>query len=179
MIFLESTLERLARLKTQAANLLTIMNLAFGGAAILVTMNDKFALAVLFIFVAGLLDRFDGMTARKLGIESELGKQLDSMSDIISFGIAPALLIYAYATHELGTLAMVVTVMYIASGAFRLARFNISESNGFFTGLPITAAGVVLTLSYFAVPYVPAVFYLFFMILLSFMMISTFSLRKI
>ena len=101
------------------------------------------------------------------------------MSDIISFGIAPALLIYAYATHELGTLAMVVTVMYIASGAFRLARFNISESNGFFTGLPITAAGVVLTLSYFAVPYVPAVFYLFFMILLSFMMISTFSLRKI
>ncbi|MBM7706613.1 CDP-diacylglycerol--serine O-phosphatidyltransferase [Chryseomicrobium aureum] len=179
MFLFESTIERLSRLKSQAANLLTILNMAFGGAAILVTMNDHFALAVLFIFIAGLLDRFDGMTARKLGIESELGKQLDSMSDVISFGIAPALLIYAYATNELGTLAMVVTVIYIASGAFRLARFNISESNGFFTGLPITAAGVVLTLSYFAVPYVSPVVYLFFMIILSFMMISTLSLRKI
>lgn len=179
MFLLESAVERLSRLKVHAANLLTILNMAFGGSAIMATMNDQFALAVLFIFIAGLLDRFDGMTARKLGIESELGKQLDSMSDIISFGIAPALLIYAYATHDLGTLAMAVTVIYIASGAFRLARFNITEANGFFTGLPITAAGVVLTLSYFAVPYVSGVFYLFFMIILSFMMISTFSLRKI
>lgn len=179
MFFLESTIERLTRLKTQAANLLTILNMAFGGSAIMATMNDQFALAVLFIFIAGLLDRFDGMTARKLGIESELGKQLDSMSDIISFGVAPALLMYAYATHELGTLAMVVTVIYISSGAFRLARFNITESNGYFTGLPITAAGVLLTLSYFAVPYVPAIFYLFFILILSFSMISNFSLRKI
>lgn len=179
MYLFETAIERLSRLKVHAANLLTILNMAFGGSAIMATMNEKYALAVLFIFIAGLLDRFDGMTARKLGIESELGKQLDSMSDIISFGIAPALLIYAYATAELGTLAMVVTVLYIASGAFRLARFNISESNGFFTGLPITAAGVVLTLSYFAVPYAPAIVYLFFMIILSILMISTFSLRKI
>lgn len=179
MFLLESAVERLSRLKAHAANLLTILNMAFGGSAIMATMNDQYALAVLFIFVAGLLDRFDGMTARKFGIESELGKQLDSMSDIISFGIAPALLMYAYATHELGTLAMAVTVIYIASGAFRLARFNISESNGFFTGLPITAAGVVLTLSYFAVPYIPSIFYLFFMIILSILMISTFTLRKI
>ena len=80
------------------------------------------------------------MTARKFNIESELGKQLDSMSDIISFGVAPALLLYQGILNEFGGPGSFFTVFYIGCGAFRLARFNIPRK-GYFTGLPITAAG--------------------------------------
>ncbi|ALC84899.1 MULTISPECIES: CDP-diacylglycerol--serine O-phosphatidyltransferase [Bacillaceae] len=167
------------KLKSHAANMITIGNLAFGGAAIMATMNELYTYSVLFIFVAGLLDRFDGMVARKLQLESELGRQLDSMSDIISFGVAPALLIYSLVLQEFSVVGMVITVIYIACGAFRLARFNISESNGYFTGLPITVAGVILTLSYFAINYIPSVSYMFLFIILALLMISTFTLRKV
>ncbi|MEI4769471.1 CDP-diacylglycerol--serine O-phosphatidyltransferase [Psychrobacillus sp. FJAT-51614] len=167
------------KLKSHAANMITIANLAFGGAAIMATMNELYTFSVLFIFVAGLLDRFDGMVARKFQLESELGKQLDSMSDIISFGVAPALLIYSMVLHEFSVVGMIITVIYIACGAFRLARFNISESNGYFTGLPITVAGVILTLSFFAINYIPSVSYMFLFIILALLMISTFTLRKV
>lgn len=167
------------KLKSQAANMITIANLAFGGAAIMATMNEHYTYSVLFIFVAGLLDRFDGMVARKFHQESELGKQLDSMSDVISFGVAPALLMYALILHDFSVVGMIFAVIYIACGAFRLARFNISESNGYFTGLPITVAGVILTLSYFAINYIPPVAYMFLFIILAFLMISTFTLKKV
>ena len=171
--------QTIKKLKTHTANMITIGNLAFGGAAIMATLNEYYSFSVLFIFVAGLLDRFDGMVARRFQLESELGKQLDSMSDIISFGIAPALLMYSLVLQNFNFAGMAVTVIYIACGAFRLARFNITEANGFFTGLPITVAGVLLTLSYFAIEYVPSVTYMFLFIILAFLMISTFTLRKV
>ena len=171
--------QTIKKLKTQAANMITIGNLAFGGAAIMATVNEYYTFSVLFIFIAGLLDRFDGMVARRFNLESELGKQLDSMSDIISFGIAPALLMYALVLQEFSIAGMAITVIYIACGAFRLARFNISESTGFFTGLPITVAGVILTLSYFAINFVPPVTYMFLFLILAFLMISTFTLKKV
>ncbi|MER2262592.1 MAG: CDP-diacylglycerol--serine O-phosphatidyltransferase [Psychrobacillus sp.] len=171
--------QTIKKLKTQAANMITIGNLAFGGAAIMATVNEYYSFSVLFIFIAGLLDRFDGMVARRFNLESELGKQLDSMSDIISFGIAPALLMYSLVLQEFSIAGMIITVIYIACGAFRLARFNISESNGFFTGLPITVAGVILTLSYFAINFVPPVTYMFLFIIMALLMISTFTLKKV
>lgn len=167
------------KMKAHAANMITIGNLSFGGAAIMATLNESYSYSVLFIFIAALLDRFDGMVARKLGQESELGKQLDSMSDIISFGVAPAILIYMVDLFEFGTVGMIIAIIYIASGAFRLARFNIMESNGYFTGLPITAAGTILTLSYFGLSIFPPVFYMFLTVTLAILMISTFTLRKV
>ncbi|MET0787381.1 MAG: CDP-diacylglycerol--serine O-phosphatidyltransferase [Paenisporosarcina sp.] len=167
------------KMKAHAANMITIGNLSFGGAAIMATLNESYSYSVLFIFIAALLDRFDGMVARKLGQESELGKQLDSMSDIISFGVAPAILIYMVDLFEFGTVGMIIAIIYIASGAFRLARFNVMESNGYFTGLPITAAGTILTLSYFGLSVFPPVFYMFLTVILAILMISTFTLRKV
>lgn len=167
------------KMKAHAANMITIGNLSFGGAAIMATLNESYSYSVLFIFIAALLDRFDGMVARKLGQESELGKQLDSMSDIISFGVAPAILIYMVDLFEFGTVGMIIAIIYIASGAFRLARFNIMESNGYFTGLPITAAGTILTLSYFGLSIFPPVLYMFLTVILAILMISTFTLRKV
>lgn len=167
------------KFKAHIANFITLCNLSFGGAAIMATLNEHFSFAVLFIFIAALLDRYDGKVARKLNQQSELGKQLDSMSDIISFGVAPALLMYEYALSYAGAAGMIVTILYITCGALRLARFNVSDTNGYFVGLPITAAGTILTLSYFAGPYVAAGFYVPLVLILSVMMISTFTLKKV
>lgn len=167
------------KMKANAANMITIGNLSLGGASIMTTLNESYSYSALFIFIAALLDRFDGMVARKLGQESELGKQLDSMSDIISFGVAPAILIYMVDLFEFGTAGMIIAIIYIASGAFRLARFNITESDGYFTGLPITAAGTLLTLSYFGLSVFPPVFYMFLVLFLAILMISTFTLKKV
>lgn len=167
------------KMKSQAANLITICNLSFGGAAIMATLNGFYSYSVLFIFIAALLDRFDGMVARRLHQESELGKQLDSMSDIISFGVAPALLMYEVALFDFGTAGMGMTILYIACGALRLARFNVSVSNGYFIGLPITAAGTLLTLAFFSLNYFNPVFYMFLVPILAILMISTFTLKKV
>ncbi|WP_313798199.1 CDP-diacylglycerol--serine O-phosphatidyltransferase [Cytobacillus sp.] len=179
-MFLSDVLDQtIKKLKAQTANVLTLANLSLGGFAIIFTLKGNFNLSLLLIFIAALADRFDGMVARKLNIESELGKQLDSMSDIISFGVAPALLIYQGILFEFGDPGAFFTIFYIGCGAFRLARFNISENNGYFTGLPITAAGCLATLSYLAIPYFPSQFFLFMMVILSFLMVSPFRLRKV
>jgi CDP-diacylglycerol---serine O-phosphatidyltransferase len=179
-MFLSDYLDHtIKKLKAQTANILTMMNLSLGGFAILSGIKGQLNLSLLLIFLAALADRFDGMVARKLNIESELGKQLDSMCDIISFGVAPALLIYQGILFEFGAPGSFFTVLYIACGAVRLARFNITENNGYFTGLPITAAGCLLTLSFLAIPYFPPQFFILFTIILSFLMIGTFKLKKI
>jgi CDP-diacylglycerol--serine O-phosphatidyltransferase len=174
--YLDNTIKRL---KFQTANILTLFNLTLGGLAIVASSHHQLNLSLLLIFLAALADRFDGMVARKLQIESEFGKQLDSMCDIISFGVAPALLIYQAVLSLYGAPGAFFAIIYIACGAVRLARFNITENNGFFIGLPITAAGCLLTLSFIAVPIMPSFVYMYLVLLLSFLMISTFKLKKI
>jgi CDP-diacylglycerol--serine O-phosphatidyltransferase len=178
-LFLSNYLDHtLKKLKSQTANIFTLMNLSLGGFAILSTVKNELQLALIFIFLAALSDRFDGMIARKLGIESELGKQLDSLCDLISFGVAPALLIYQALLFQYSAPAAFFTILYIACGAFRLARFNITEANGYFQGVPITVAGCSLTLSYFLIGHVPASAYMFLLLFLAFMMVSNFKIKK-
>ncbi|AGK55005.1 CDP-diacylglycerol--serine O-phosphatidyltransferase [Bacillus sp. 1NLA3E] len=179
MFFLEVVDQTIKKLKCQTANVLTLTNLGLGGYAIIVGLKGNLNLSLLLIFIAALADRFDGMVARRFNIESELGKQLDSMSDIISFGVAPALLLYQGILHEFGAPGIFFTVFYIGCGAFRLARFNITECNGYFTGLPITAAGCLVTLSFLVIPYSPPQTFFFLIILLSFLMVSSFKLKKV
>jgi len=179
MFLLEVFDQTIKKFKAQTANLLTLGNLSLGGFAIITSIRGELNLSLLLIFIAALLDRFDGMTARKLNIESELGEQLDSMSDIISFGVAPAILLYQSILFEFGAPGAFFTVFYVACGAFRLARFNISDNNGYFSGLPITAAGCIATLSFLAIPFLPPQFFLFLILILSFLMVSTFRLKKV
>lgn len=179
MFLLQRVDETLKKAKSQLANILTLCNISFGGAAIMATFHDAYSHAVLYIFLAALCDRYDGKVARKFNQQSELGKQLDSMSDIISFGVAPALLIYGGVLAQFGPIGMVATVLYIVCGAFRLARFNTMESNGYFTGLPITAAGVIATVSFFAAPFINPGIYLILFLVLSYVMVANFKLKKV
>jgi CDP-diacylglycerol---serine O-phosphatidyltransferase len=178
-LFLSGVIDQtFKKLKAQTANLITLSNLSLGGFAIISVLHNQLHLSLILIFIAALTDRFDGMVARKLNIESELGNQLDSMSDIISFGVAPALLLYTAALSQFDFPGMFFTILYLACGAYRLARFNITESDGYFTGLPITAAGCLLTMSYFAIPFVSSVLLVCMVIVLSILMISPFKLKK-
>ncbi|MER1998668.1 MAG: CDP-diacylglycerol--serine O-phosphatidyltransferase [Lysinibacillus sp.] len=179
MFLLEKLDSTVKKIKSNAANLITIVNMSFGGAAIMATLNEYYNYSVLFIFIAAFLDRYDGKVARKFNQESELGKQLDSMADVISFGVAPALLMYQVALTDFGVVGMSMTVLYIACGALRLARFNVMDTTGYFVGLPITAAGTLLTFSFFFVDVLSPVFYMSMFPTLAVLMISTFTLKKV
>ncbi|MFS0574021.1 CDP-diacylglycerol--serine O-phosphatidyltransferase [Sporosarcina sp. 179-K 3D1 HS] len=167
------------KMKMQLANAITLTNLSFGIIAIILIVNDLSHKSLVFIFLAALFDRFDGMAARHFHAESQFGKELDSLCDLVSFGIAPALLIYNLAFSATLWVGIAVTIFYILAGAVRLARFNVKEFDGVFCGLPITAAGVLLTLSYFIYPYVQDGVLILFMLLLSFLMISNVRIAKV
>ena len=166
------------KLRENAANIITLINLSLGCVSIFFTVKGETGLALIIIFVAALADRFDGMVARRLNIESEIGKQLDSLCDLVSFGIAPAILIYTTSLATFGYTGMIFSIIFIICGAYRLARFNITENHGFFQGLPITAAGCIL--SFFAL-FAGIIYEAVFMVLvviLSLAMISTTKIKK-
>jgi CDP-diacylglycerol--serine O-phosphatidyltransferase len=103
--------------------------------------------AAWFIILAGFLDALDGKVARFSRAMSAFGKELDSLADVISFGVAPAFLIYTFKLHALGKWGWVIGIVYISASAFRLARFNLlaqSEEKKNFMGLPVPAAGLTL-----------------------------------
>lgn len=133
-------------IKNNLPNLFTMANLGFGVLAIINMFNGEFFLAALLILLSGLLDRFDGMLARKLNATSNLGKELDSLSDLISFGIAPALLVWNIALNELELVGAIITVFYAVCGAYRLARYNVTKFEGVYIGIPITIAGGILAI---------------------------------
>ncbi|MBC8079296.1 MAG: CDP-diacylglycerol--serine O-phosphatidyltransferase [Gorillibacterium sp.] len=135
-------------------SMFTILNLALGIVAIILVLNDvpvfpdieNANLASIIVIVAMLMDGIDGRVARALNVQSEFGKELDSLSDIISFGVAPAFIMYVVAFGEVNPpTAWITTAIFPICGALRLARFNVIEGTpGFFIGLPIPAAGVIL-----------------------------------
>lgn len=156
-------------------SLLTVGNLFLGVIAIIMVFNEKPQMAAMMVLIAMLLDGVDGRVARALNAQSEFGKELDSLSDVISFGVAPAFIMYVVAFQELSpALAWIVTALFPICGALRLARFNvITSSVGYFIGLPIPAAGGVLaTLALFKED-IPVSVLLASTLLLSFLMVST------
>ncbi|HUD71640.1 MAG TPA: CDP-diacylglycerol--serine O-phosphatidyltransferase [Dongiaceae bacterium] len=136
-------------------SLLTMGNLLCGYVAVVRSLEGQFEWAALAVFIAALLDRLDGWVARLTGTSSEFGVQLDSIADVISFGMAPALMIYLWALAALPKPWSLAPFLYLAAGATRLARFNIqvpSQDRRFFVGLPIPAAACVLAAMVFYSP---------------------------
>ena len=124
------------------------MSLIAGISSIKFSIQANWKLAVLMIMLAAFFDFFDGWMARKLKKSSQFGAELDSLSDFISFGLAPSLLINLCFTHELGRIGWVISLFYIVCAALRLARFNIEnmkEQSKVFYGIPSpAAAGVIM-----------------------------------
>ncbi len=133
-------------------SLLTIGGLLCGFYAIVSVYYDEYGSAAVAILVAGLLDLLDGTVARMTGSSSELGVQLDSLSDLVSFGVAPAMLVHVWAIKPWSRLGwflegMLPSALFVAAGAFRLARFNVQTAfldKRYFVGLPIPAAAATI-----------------------------------
>ena len=139
----------------------TLGNLFFGFWSIIMAFNGNFRQAGWFILYAGILDSLDGRVARKMGTGSRFGAELDSVVDMVSFGVAPAIVVYQWSVELLeqrvvdglaesfgtwGRLVWLATFLYVAAAAFRLARFNsnVAQDRRFFQGLasPAAAAGI-------------------------------------
>lgn len=128
-------------------NLFTIAGLFAGFYAIVTAMEGYFNYAAVAIFVAMIMDFFDGRVARLTNTQSAFGAELDSLSDMVSFGVAPALVIYSWSLEGLGKLGWLAAFIFTAAGALRLARFNtqvLVADKRYFQGLPIPAAAGVL-----------------------------------
>lgn len=123
-------------------NIFTLGNLVSGLFSITFLMSGYLRMAALLIFFAAFLDLFDGKLARKLKVNSELGVELDSLADVVSFGVAPALLFHTLSSPSL--LTSLAFVLYPAMGALRLARFSAKPTIGYFMGVPITFSGLVM-----------------------------------
>jgi len=129
-------------------NLITILGLLCGIYSILLSFMGNFTLAAYVIILAAIFDSLDGKVARLVKGTSEFGVQLDSLCDLVSFGVAPALLAYNWLLMPFGKIGIMAVFLYVAAGALRLARFNVQTgkiSSDYFIGLPIPGAAVFIT----------------------------------
>ena len=137
-------------------SMFTLGNMFCGYACIVYAMRGEFATAAPFIGFAMVLDMLDGRVARMTGTTSDFGIELDSLADVISFGIAPALLSFKWGLEPLGRIGWAVGFLFVAAAALRLARFNIqtgTQDKRYFVGMPSPAAAAVPAATVFAFPY--------------------------
>lgn len=128
-------------------NLFTTAALFSGFYAIVAAMGERFEAAAIAVFIAMILDGLDGRVARLTNTQSEFGAQYDSLSDMVSFGLAPALVMYEWSLHSMGKLGWLAAFIYTAGAALRLARFNTQigiADKRFFQGLASPAAAAVI-----------------------------------
>ncbi len=172
-------------LKKSMPNLLTYANLTFGVVSILEIIRQNYIASAIFIILAAIIDRYDGRLARFLNVSSEFGKELDSLADLVSFGVAPALLIFnKFNFQDLGNMKVIgicFLLLYIISGSSRLAKYNIGKSDGIFVGIPITVAGLTLATFSLAAPInlISAFVSIVILLLLAYFMVSKYEFKKI
>tara|TARA_B100001057_G_scaffold460304_1_gene511274 strand:- start:2021 stop:2812 length:792 start_codon:yes stop_codon:yes gene_type:complete len=176
-------------------NILTLGGVCLGISSIKFSIDGNYSLAVIFILLASILDALDGRVARLIKGTSEFGKELDSLTDFVSFGIAPVFILYFWQLNNYGKLGWVITLIYSVCCALRLARFNLTKTdekqlwkNNYFEGVPSPAGGILILM--------PLIFELaelnfnfniknitpFFTIFIAFLLVSklpTLSLKKI
>ena len=165
----------------------TSANMFFGFLAIIKTMNGQFITAGWLIIIAAVMDGLDGKIARLVDKDSKFGKEFDSLSDLVSFGVAPAILAYKAYLERFEFLGVVIVFLFALCGALRLARFNVSDKPGkknMFTGLPIPVAAVTVASfihlnSHFWDEMRLGVAFIILILLVCFLMVSTIKYDKL
>ncbi len=131
-------------------NMLTLIGVCIGLTSIRFALSGEFHLAIIAIIIAALIDGLDGRIARLIKGTSKVGKELDSLTDMISFGVAPAFIMYFWKLNTLGRFGWLVCLIYVICVALRLARFNINSNqepswrDNFFEGVPSPAGGILV-----------------------------------
>tara|TARA_B100001029_G_scaffold128045_1_gene107050 strand:+ start:662 stop:1459 length:798 start_codon:yes stop_codon:yes gene_type:complete len=176
-------------------NILTLIGVCIGLTSIKFAFDGKFELSIIAVIVASIIDGLDGRIARLIKGTSKVGKELDSLTDVISFGVAPAFIMYFWSMSEIGRLGWLISLIFVVCVALRLARFNVASEaepswkDNFFEGIPSPAGGVLVLMpliySYseiklFNLNYqivVPILFIIISILLIS--KIPTYALKKI
>ncbi|WP_088041998.1 CDP-diacylglycerol--serine O-phosphatidyltransferase [Bacillus sp. EAC] len=156
-------------------NLFTLGNLYCGFLSIGFAADGQVRNAAILILIGMMLDSMDGRVARVLGVQSQLGKELDSLADIVTFGVAPSYLVYCTQFSNEGILGLAIAGLFPLFGAYRLARFNvtpISTSLKYFTGVPITAAGGLVAFLTLFGNRIPQIVIITVFVALAFLMVS-------
>ncbi|MDC0940121.1 CDP-diacylglycerol--serine O-phosphatidyltransferase [Candidatus Pelagibacter sp.] len=131
-------------------NMLTLIGVCIGLTSIRFALDEKFEFAIIAIILAALIDGLDGRIARLIKGTSKVGKELDSLTDMISFGVAPAFIMYFWKLNTLGKFGWLVCLIYVICVALRLARFNVNSNqdpswkDNFFEGVPSPAGGILV-----------------------------------
>ena len=131
-------------------NMFTLIGVCIGLSSIKFAFDEKFTLSIIAIIVAAIIDGLDGRIARLIQATSKVGKELDSLTDVISFGVAPAFIMYFWKLNELGRIGWLICLIYVVCVALRLARFNVNSGqepswrDNFFEGVPSPAGGVIV-----------------------------------
>ena len=176
-------------------SVLTLVGVCLGISSIKFALDGNFSFAILFIAVAAILDGLDGRVARMIKGTSEFGKELDSLTDFVSFGIAPAFIVYFWGLNEFGRIGWLIVLLFSVCCVLRLARFNLTKfeneeawKSNYFQGIPSPAGGCLIL---FPIMYELSSFNIFFdakiispylVVFISFLLISkipTFSFKKI
>lgn len=171
----------MVNIKNAVPNIFTLSNMSCGIMSILMSFEGNYKLSALFILLAGIFDRYDGRIARYLKVDNDLGKELDSLCDVVSFGVAPSILIFnIYNFAGLGTIGYLMVLIFPVAGAYRLAKYNITDFDGVFSGVPITITGTFLALYALlmidnASNMLPTIL---LMVILSYLMVSKFKFKK-
>ena len=176
-------------------NILTITGVCLGISSIKFSLDQNFSLAVIFVLFASLLDALDGRIARLIKGTSEFGKELDSLTDFVSFGIAPAFIVFLWDLNNYGKIGWAITLIFSVCCVLRLARFNLTKyetdqewKKNFFEGVPSPAGGLLILipliyeLSNFQVNFEIKKIVPYLNIVVAFLLISkipTFALKKI
>ena len=176
-------------------NILTLIGVCIGLSSIKFALDSKYEIAVIAIFFAALIDGLDGRIARLIRGTSKVGKELDSLTDVISFGVAPAFIMYFWSLNNLGKFGWLLCLIFVVCVVLRLARFNVhsneeaSWKDNFFEGVPSPAGGILVLmpliynlseLKFLNINYnfiVPVFFILVSLLLIS--KVPTYSLKKI
>ena len=176
-------------------NILTLIGVCIGLSSIKFALDSKYEIAVIALIFAALIDGLDGRIARLIKGTSKVGKELDSLTDVISFGVAPAFIMYFWSLNNLGKFGWLLCLIYVVCVALRLARFNVhsneetSWKDNFFEGVPSPAGGILILmpliyslseLKFLNINYnfiVPVFFILVSLLLIS--KVPTYSLKKI
>ena len=164
-------------------SIFTLSNLLFGFLALIWVIEENYTLASTMILLSVLMDSLDGKVARRLSVSSDFGKELDSLSDLVSFGVAPAILTYQAILVPLQSdlariIGLGIAAAFVLCGAVRLARFNMMNIKTHFVGVPITFAGGFMALLMLLRTMLPWYVYPVIMIMLAFLMVSTFKVSK-
>lgn len=156
-----------------AADIISFINAFFGFSSILFSINGNYLSASILLVLAVLIDFLDGKVARLLKHRDDFGKEIDSLCDIVSFGVAPAF----FFSSMLDGWIKFIPFLLVLGGIFRLARYNISKSEGYYIGMPITMNGILVPLT-FAASLTNPIAIIVLSVVLTALMVSRFRVKK-